>query len=340
MIERFGVTIDWRGANLQALTTIALQADHSGSGYFWVPEAWGLEAFSTLGHLLSITKRIKIGTGIVNVFSRSAATIAMGCATLNQLAPQRFLLGLGTSGPGLIESFHGFKFERAFRRTQEYAEAIRQIESGDEIDYDGKILKLSRFRLFTAAVKPAVPIYIGAIGEKNLEFAGRISDGALVTLYPISKFAYCRDLVNKESPAKNKKVFAYIPFRVIHNEREQVMARDEVARFISFYIASMGKYYATNLVKLGYQKEVDQITSEAAAGRGTSELAKILTEQFINDFALIGTADQLIDRIAKMPDGVHPVFAFPSSTPAEGDASARALREVSAELASRKPRAI
>ncbi|HKW03754.1 MAG TPA: LLM class flavin-dependent oxidoreductase, partial [Nitrososphaerales archaeon] len=85
MLERFGVTFDWRGATMGAISNISKLADVSGFGYLWIPEAWGLEAFSTIGYLFGVTKNIKIGAGIVNVYSRSAATIAMASATLDQI---------------------------------------------------------------------------------------------------------------------------------------------------------------------------------------------------------------------------------------------------------------
>jgi alkanesulfonate monooxygenase SsuD/methylene tetrahydromethanopterin reductase-like flavin-dependent oxidoreductase (luciferase family) len=339
MIDRFGVTVDWRGASVGALTTIALQADHSGCGYFWIPEAWGLEAFSTIGHLLSITKRIKVGTGIVNVFSRSAGTIGMACATLNQLAPNRFLLGIGASGKGLVESFHSMHFERGLKRTEEYVEAIRKIMSGEPVDYNGEILKLARFRLFAAPVIPPVPIYLGAIGEKNLSLAGKIADGAIVTLYPISKLGKCIDLVEQASLGRKKKVFAYIPLRVTSNEREDVDAKLEVSKFISFYIASMGKYYAQNLTKLGFGKDVEEIKNANSTG-GSAQASSVVNDELLKELSLIGRPAQIFDRLATIPEGVNPVFALGASSPREGDISARALREVSVALASRKPRAI
>jgi alkanesulfonate monooxygenase SsuD/methylene tetrahydromethanopterin reductase-like flavin-dependent oxidoreductase (luciferase family) len=342
MIERFGVTIDWRGASLEALTTIALQADHSGCGYMWVPEAWGLEAFSTIGHLLSITKRIKIGTGIVNVFSRSAGTIAMGCSTFNQLAPQRFLLGLGTSGRGLVEDFHGVRYEKGLKRTEEYVSAIKKIESGEQIDYAGDIVKLARFRLFTAPVKPPTQIYLGAIGEKNLTLAGRIADGAIVTLYPMSKLAEAQALVNQDSGSgsKKKKVFAYFPLRLTRNEREEASAKSELARFISFYIASMGKYYAKNLSRLGYGKQVEEILGAVSTGASTLESSKKISDEFLDDFAFIGTPSKILDRVVSIPDGIYPVFAMSAISPGDGDTSAKSIRELSSELASKKPRTI
>jgi alkanesulfonate monooxygenase SsuD/methylene tetrahydromethanopterin reductase-like flavin-dependent oxidoreductase (luciferase family) len=339
MIDHFGVTVDWRGATIDGLTSISLQADYSGCGYLWVPEAWGLEAFSTLGRLLSITKRIRIGTGVANIFSRTAGTIGMACATLNQIAPGRFLLGLGISGRGLVESFHGVKFETPFERMQEYVDVIRKVESGEPVDYNGKILKLSKFRLFAEPVKPPVPLYLGAMGEKNLNLAGKIADGAIVTCYPLSKLGQCLDAVNQSDPSKKKKIFAFIHLRLVNNEREEAVAKLEVARFVSFYVASMGEYYAQNLRRLGFEKEVNEIRAAASSG-GTSEAAKVISEDFLQEFSLIGRPAEILARVTSIPDNAHPVFVLDATSTRQADASARALREISAALANHKQRAI
>lgn len=339
MIDQFGVTVDWRGATIEALTTISLQADYSGCGYLWVPEAWGLEAFSTVGRLISITKRIRVGTGVVNIYSRTAGTLGMGCATMNQMAPGRFLLGLGVSGDGLVESFHGMKFERPFKRMQEYVECVRKIQSGEPVDYEGEILRLSRFRLFTSPVNPPVPVYIGAMGEKNLAFAGKIADGAIVTCFPVSKLPQSSELVNQSDASKKKKVFAFIHMSLPSNEREEAAAKLEVAKFISFYVTSMGKYYAQNLIRLGFAKEVEAIKSAASSG-GTAEAVKVITEDFLNEFSLIGRPTRIIERLATIPENIHPIFVLNATTSKEGDNSARALREISAALQSEKRRII
>lgn len=328
MLERFGVTFDWRGAAIEAITTISLQADHSGCGYFFVGEAWGLEAFSTVGHILTITKRIRVGTGVVSIYSRTPATIAMACATLNQLAPGRFLLGLGTSGQGLVESFHGVKFERPFERTRKYVEEVRKIQSGELVDYSGRT-EPARIRLFTTPVNPPVPTYLGAIGEKNLAFSGKVADGAIVTMYPISKLTLCRDLIRQGNDSK--RVFAFIPIMVTNNDREKAAGKFELSKLVAFYVASMGKYYAHNLTKLGYEKQVNEIKQAAAVG-GTSEAARTLTEEFLNEFSLVGTPSQIIDRLARFPDGVHPVLAFSAATAKDGQAAARAIRDISAAM--------
>lgn len=333
MINRFGVTMDWRGATVEGVSAISTQADQLGFGHLWVPEAWGLEAFSTIGHLVTVTSRIRIGTGIVNIFSRSAATIAMACATLNQASAGRFMLGLGTSGKGVVESFHGVKFERSLERLSEYVTVVRRIQTGQPADYSGNILKLARFRLYTSPALPPVPVYLGAMGEKSIALAGKIADGVIVTLYPFSKLHQCCSLLNSEEAdqVKTKKIFAYIPLRVTENEEEEERARFDLAKYLAFYIDSMGDYYVRNLCKLGYEKQVKEV-SEAVSRGGSNEGAKVIDQSMMDDLCLVGKPHTIIDHIARIPEEIYPVFAVNASSAKEAESSIRALREIALSL--------
>ncbi|MDG6999762.1 MAG: LLM class flavin-dependent oxidoreductase, partial [Nitrososphaerota archaeon] len=186
MNRNLGVTVSWQGATVPCVRSVALSAEELGFEYLWVPEAWGLDATTTIAHLLTVTSSIKIGTGILNVYSRSAALIGMTCATLEQISPGRILLGLGTSGKSLVEDWHGVQFARSLQRTKEYVEVIRKVATGEKVEFEGELLRLARFRLYTKPCSPP-PIFLGAIGEKNLKLAGKISDGAIVATYPLSK---------------------------------------------------------------------------------------------------------------------------------------------------------
>ncbi len=333
MFERFGVTIDWRGATIEGLTAIARQADETGYSHLFIPEAWGLEAFSTIGYLLAVTNKIKIGTGVINIFSRSAATIAMSCATLNQLAPGRFVLGLGTSGRGVVQSWHGIEFNKPFERTREYIDVIRKILSGEEAKYDGSILKLDRFRLFTKPQANEIEILLGAIGERNLALSGQIASGAIVALYPFSKLRQCVRTVNQASNGLGKKVFAYLPLRVTRSQEEAMLARAELSRYLSFYISSMGDYYAKNLSKLGFPEQVEKLRSVTAM-HGSKEAANTIAEEFLEEFCLIGTPKEVLERAAEIPDGVYPVFGVKATSLREGHESAKWLNEIAASSAS------
>jgi len=132
----------------------------------WVPETWGMENFSMLGAVSAKTVKQKIGSSIINIFSRSPSTIAMGAATVDSLSNGRVILGLGTSSLPIVESFHGYKFEKPLQRMKEYVEIIRLVMSGKQVNYDGEIFKLNNFTLLIKPLRSEIPIYLDAINKK------------------------------------------------------------------------------------------------------------------------------------------------------------------------------
>ncbi len=313
MLENFGVTVAWQGSTIEALNVIAGEADKSGFGYFWVPEAWGLEAFSTVSNILSRTTRIRVGTGIANVYSRSAALIGMGSATLDQIAPGRFMLGLGSSGRAVVENWHGYGFSKPLRRTEEYVQVIRKVASGESVEFQGEILHLSKFRLYTKPVAPKLEIYLGAIGDANLRHAGKICDGAILVLYPISQLNHATKVLKGESQNGEKRLFVYLPAFISASRNDLVRAKQRVARSIAFYVSSMGSYYSKNLVRFGYEDDVKRIV-EAHKSGGSSASEKAVSETLLEDLSLIGSHESVVERVSKLPEGVIPVLAFESGS--------------------------
>jgi Luciferase-like monooxygenase len=326
MHSEIGVTVDWRGVTVESLSAIAVEADRLGFGYFWVPEAWGLEAFSIIGHLISLTKNIRFGSGVLNVYSRSPALIAMGYATLDQMSPGRFVLGLGSSGKGLIENWHSTRFEKPIRRTREYVESIRLILSGKVADYKGEILNLSRFRLFTKIPESEPEIYLAAMGEKSLKLAGEISDGAITTLYPISKLPDCAKTVRSADPSRTKRVFAYIPTEMIEKGSERSIAMARLAKYISFYVASMGKYYAQNLCSLGFRNDIERIIS--AHSSGSEGASKAVSDALIEEVCAIGSANEIGVKLSSLPEGVLPILGLSISSREELSSSMNTIRGI------------
>ena len=309
MNKNLGVTVSWQGATVPSVRSLALAAEELGFEYLWVPEAWGLEATSTIAHLLTVTNSIKIGTGILNVYSRSAALIGMTCATLEQISPGRTLLGLGTSGKSLVENWHGVQFARSLQRTKEYVEVIRKVATGEKVEFEGELLRLARFRLYTKPCSPP-PIFLGAIGEKNLKLAGRISEGAIVATYPISKLGHAARLVSEDG---SKKLFAYYPFRITSSKEEETLAKSEVAENIAFYVASMGSYYAKNLVNLGFDQSVRKIADAHRLGGHRSAVSAV-DESLVEELSLIGSLDVVAKKLAKMPENVVTVLGLRASS--------------------------
>jgi alkanesulfonate monooxygenase SsuD/methylene tetrahydromethanopterin reductase-like flavin-dependent oxidoreductase (luciferase family) len=324
-VRRFGVTLSWPSASIQTMKAVACEADDLGYGHFWVQEAWGLEALSTIGYLLGVTKRIRIGSGILNVYSRSAALVGMSCATLDQIAPGRFMLGLGSSGKALVEDWHGIKFEKPLNRTVEYIQVIKKVAKGEPVNYDGETIHLKRFRLFSKPLKDAPDIYVGAISEKNLELAAEIADGAILVMYPMSGLDKVLKLLNK------KKAFAYYRARITSSKDEESKARLQLARSIAFYVASMGKYYARNLAKLGYSKDVSRI-AEADARLGSKGAAEVVSPELLEELTLVGSAKYVLEKISeRIPEEVYPVFDFGIASPEEAVYAVNSLRSIASE---------
>ncbi len=271
----------WRGATIDSSRAIAEKADRLGFEYLWVTEAWGLEALSTTGYLLGLTSKIKIGVGVLNVFSRSAALIGMACATFDQMTPGRFVLGLGSSARDVIERWHGGTFSKPMQRTREYVEIVKRVSRGDPLDYSGEISKLSGFRLYTRPMQKEQEIYIGAIGDKNLELAGQISDGAIVTMYPLSKLSHALEALERSNTSgKKKTLFLYLPVKLAGDSQEVQSAKTAVARNIGFYVASMGKFYSRNLSALGFDQSVQKILD--AYSQGGSKAATAAADEELN----------------------------------------------------------
>ena len=128
---------DKRGFDRRELIECVRAADACGYDSFWLPEAWERESFSTLAEIAARTDHIGLATGIINVFSRSPALIAMGAATIDEISGGRFRLGLGTSGARVVEDLHGVRYEKPLTRLREAVEIIRKLLSAERLDFDG-----------------------------------------------------------------------------------------------------------------------------------------------------------------------------------------------------------
>jgi alkanesulfonate monooxygenase SsuD/methylene tetrahydromethanopterin reductase-like flavin-dependent oxidoreductase (luciferase family) len=175
----------WSDLKTEELVETARLAEELGYHSIWVPEMWGRDAFSILGLIAANTKRIKLSTGIIPVFSRSPAVIAQTAATLDEISGGRMMLGLGTSGPAVIENWHGVPFDKPLQRTREYVEIIKMILGGGRVDYEGEIFSLKGFRLQFQPLRSVIPVLVAAIGPRNVRLAGESADGWIPFLVPV-----------------------------------------------------------------------------------------------------------------------------------------------------------
>jgi len=234
------------------------------------------------------------------------------------------MLGLGSSGRGLIENWHGYDFSKPLRRTEEYVQVIRKVARGEDIEFHGDVLKhLSKFRLFTKPIESNLEIYLGAIGDANLKLAGKICEGAILAEYPSSKLNHALELVNMQG--SGKRLFTYLPTFISTSKEQLAKANQQVAKNIAFYIASMGTYYSKNLVRLGFEDDVNRMV-EAHDRGGSTASAQAVTERMRDELSLVGTPQSVKERALKFPDGVVPVLGFSAKSLDEVKSSIKSMR--------------
>ena len=164
------------------------QCEQVGAASVWVPEAWGYDALTPLAHLAAVTSTISLATGIVQVGARSPAMLAMQAMSVQQLSGGRLVLGLGSSGPRIMEGWHGVPFRKPVATMRETIEIVRQIARGDRLDHHGAVYDLPPtgfgrgIRSMVPPVEP-IPMVVAALGPKNLELTGEIADGWLGTAF-------------------------------------------------------------------------------------------------------------------------------------------------------------
>ncbi|CAB4784818.1 MAG: LLM class flavin-dependent oxidoreductase [Actinobacteria bacterium] len=177
------------GSNWEDLVELVKLADRIGVEYAWSAEAWGMDAVSPLAYLAPLTKTIRLGTGIMQTSARTPATAAMTSLALARLTNNRFVLGLGVSGPQVVEGLHGASFEKPLGRLREYINIVRQGISGERIQNDGPQYVLPRPGGEGKALRlgmppnPSIPIYLATLGPKMLELTGELADGWVGTSF-------------------------------------------------------------------------------------------------------------------------------------------------------------
>jgi len=159
-----------------------VEAERLGAHSVWVPEAWGQDALTPLAYLAARTAAIRLGSGIVQVGARTPANLAMAAMSLQTLSGGRFLLGVGTSGPQVMEGWHGVRFASPLAATRETIEIVRQVASGERLEHHGRVYDLplpgGPGRAIRSMLPPSpVPIYIASLGPKNLALTGELADG-------------------------------------------------------------------------------------------------------------------------------------------------------------------
>lgn len=289
---RLCVTVGSRGGrDREALFEDVRAADEGGVDTAWVAESWGEDAFTLMTQVVERTRRLNVGSGIVNVFSRTPAAIAQHFATLDVVSGGRMVIGLGTSGANVIEHFHGVPFERPLARMREYVEIINILMSGEPLNYEGQFFRMSRgFTLRLERERPHIPIYLATLAPKSVAMTAEIADGWLPIWTPVSDIPSVMAAFRSQVEAAGRPAGA-VTVRspgeiVVTNDVER--ARAAVAGNFAFYVSRMGVFYHRHVSRLGYETEAARIReawdsggSKAAAAAVPADLQQRLT--FVTD---------------------------------------------------------
>jgi F420-dependent oxidoreductase-like protein len=298
MAKRIGLQVGFAGSPSERDEIIKRVqiAEDLGVESVWVAEAWGRDAFSMLTHLALTTKKIGLGTAIVNVFSRTPGVLAMTFGTLDELSGGRAIIGLGSSGANVIEHWHGLKFDKPATRLREYIEIINMIMSGKRLMYDGKVFKMERgFTPQFPIFRDHIPTYIASITPKSMVQTGEVADGWIPIYWPKDKIASGVETLMEGARKANKTradltVAPAIVLQITDDASEETV-RAQARAPIAFYVGRMGTYYYEMLNRHGFEAEVAAIQA-AWAARDPRAAAAAVSDRMLEQTAVVGPLEK------------------------------------------------
>jgi F420-dependent oxidoreductase-like protein len=292
---------DKAGFDKRELIECVRAADACGYDSFWMPEAWEREAFTILTELAACTERIHLGAGIINVFSRSPALIAMSAATLDEISGGRFRLGLGTSGSRVIQDFHGVTFDKPLTRLNESIKIIRGLLAGETVDFNGECFQVRRFKLGFRALRADTPIYIAALAPKSVRQVGAIADGWLPSHWPRARLGdgIAEIRAGAEAAGRDARRIEIAPFVNVVVRDDLTRARNQARLPLAYYVGGMGDYYHAALARLGFGAEADRVRELWQAGRRKSAIAAV-TDAMVDSIAICGSLESCRAGLGEM----------------------------------------
>lgn len=311
------MTITYSDDPLKAVAN-AQAMEKAGVDQAWVAEAYSFDAVSTLGFLAASTNTMELVSGILPIYTRTPTLIAMTAATLDSLSGGRFALGLGASGPQVIEGFHGVVYDRPLGRTREVIEICRKVWKRERLEHDGRNYQIplsadkgtglgKSLKLINTPLRDDIPVYIASIGEKNVELTAEIATGWIPIFFHPEKVhdAWGSSLdagLAKRDPSLGKlEIVAGGMAAITRTEEEAVAMRDLARPFAALYIGGMGakskNFYNTLFSRYGYEAEAELIQDLYLSGK-KEEAAATVPDEFLAATNFVGTEGFLKERLA------------------------------------------
>jgi F420-dependent oxidoreductase-like protein len=309
---RLGVNLGYWGAGNDADNLeLAREADRLGYAVVWAAEAYGSDSPTVLAWIAAQTERIDVGSAVMQIPARTPAMTAMTAATLDTLSGGRFRLGLGVSGPQVSEGWHGVRFDKPLGRTREYIDIVRMALDRKKLSYQGQHYTLplpdgpgKSIQLTVHGARTDIPIYVAAVGPKNLELAGEKADGWLA-IFPSAEYLpeqLAHIAAGREKVGKTLDGFDVVPTVPVVVGDDVAACADPVRAYAALYIGGMGSreknFYNQLAARMGYEAEAAEI-QDRFLGKQYREAAAAVPFDFIDQTSLLGPVDRIAEGLAR-----------------------------------------
>jgi F420-dependent oxidoreductase-like protein len=309
---KLGVNVGYWGLGLTAEQQLAIVQEAERIGYesVWAAEAYGSDTATVLAWLAAGTEKIDVCSGIFQIPGRSAGMTAMTAATLDQLAGGRFRLGLGSSGPQVSEGWHGVRFGKQLQRTREYVEVVRMMLRRERVEYHGETIELplpdgpgKPLKLTISPIQEEIPIYIAAIGPKNVALTGEIADGWLPIFFSPEHVQEFRPMLEEGAQRSGRSLddFDIAPTVNVLISDDVEAARDAMRPILALYVGGMGSrdknFYNQLMQRYGFEAAAKEVQDLYLEGK-KEEAAAALPAELIDTVTLVGPKDLVRERLA------------------------------------------
>jgi F420-dependent oxidoreductase-like protein len=287
------------------LIALAQEAERLGYDSAWAAEAWGTDAVTVLSWLAATTTKIKVGSAIMQIPARTPANTAMTAATLDLLSGGRFLLGLGTSGPQVVEGWHGRPWGKPLTRTREYVQIVRAILRREPLEFHGEEYDVpyagdgatglgKPLKLLARPLRADLPIYLAALSPKNVRLAFELADGWLPVFFSPERAREAFEFEARDG-------FDIAPTVHVIVSDDLAVARDALRPLLALYIGGMGargaNFYNALVRRYGYESDAERIQQLYLEGKQRDAIAAV-PDALVDDVTLVGSRERIADRLA------------------------------------------
>ncbi len=303
---KLGLNLPYEGSlAFPEAVEIAQRAEALGYESVWMPEAYGTDAISILGALAARTERIQLGTGIVNIFSRTPALLAQTAATLDMISGGRFILGLGTSGHQVVTGWHGVPFDRPLLRMRETIAIVRQVLRRDRLRFTGEVFQLDMgLKLLAHPVRETVPIYLATLTPGGLRLTGELADGWIPTLFSPAHVVLFRPELEAGARISGRSLdsLAVAPHVPVSIDDDRARARDTLKPWVALYVGGMGSrtknFYNDLISQYGFADDA-RMLQELYLGGKQLEAIRRVPDALVDAISIAGPPSYVREQLAE-----------------------------------------